>query len=181
MIKFYLIVLNILPHNPRKWFQPRQSKSCKKLRKAIFKRPQYWFLSSRKHRNHFLKRFVWPSFDLNNFWCFALLSHRMVSTSTLKIYKNLKTSLSKLSEHSFLISSSLQNLFLKSFLWPALNLIGLQVSALLSQKTVSTLLLKNLQKTEKCPFQTLRTFVLELKVPSKPFSKKLLVTQFWFK
>ena len=40
---------------------------------------------------------------------------------------------------------------------------------------------KNLQKTKKCPFQTLRTFLFELKVPSKPFSKKLLMTKFWFK
>ena len=33
--------------------------------------------------------------------------------------------------------------------------------------------LKNLQKTENYPFQVLRTFVFDLKVASKPFSKKL--------
>ena len=51
----------------------------------------------------------------------------------------------------------------------------------LSQKTVSTSSLKTSQKTEKCPFQTLRTFTFELKVASKPFSKKLPITKFWFK
>ena len=51
----------------------------------------------------------------------------------------------------------------------------------LLQKTVSTSLLKNLQKTEKCSFQTRRTFAFELKVVSKPFSKKRPMTKFWFK
>ena len=37
------------------------------------------------------------------------------------------------------------------------------------------------KKTEKCPFQTLRTFVFALKVASKPFSKKLHMTTFLFK
>ena len=43
----------------------------------------------------------------------------------------------------------------------------------LLQKTVSTSSLKNLQKTEKCSFQTRRTFAFELEVASKPFSKML--------
>ena len=46
---------------------------------------------------------------------------------------------------------------------------------------VSISSLKNLRKTEKCLFQTLRTFVFEFKVASKPFSKKLPMTKFWFK
>ena len=83
----------------------------------------------------------------------------MVLTSSLKNRKkNLELFLSKCSEHSFLILRWLLNRFSKSFPWPTLNLIGLQVSISLSQKAVSTLLLKNLQKTEKCPFQTLRTY-----------------------
>ena len=46
---------------------------------------------------------------------------------------------------------------------------------------VSTSSLKNLQKTEKCPFQTLGTFVFELTVASKSFSKKFPMTKFWLR
>ena len=52
---------------------------------------------------------------------------------------------------------------------------------MLSQKTVLTSSLKNMQKSEKCPFQRLIKFVFEIKVASKPFPKKLAMTKFWFK
>ena len=48
---------------------------------------------------------------------------------------------------------------------------------------VSTSSLKNLQKIENFPFQTLGTFAFDLKVGSKPFSKKVPMTNFeckWF-
>ena len=45
---------------------------------------------------------------------------------------------------------------------------------------VSTSLLKNVQKTEKCSFQRVRTFIFELKVASRPFSKKVIMAKFWF-
>ena len=65
--------------------------SIKNLQKAkknpIFKRPQYWFLSSMWLQNHFLKSFLWPNFDLNSFWCFASISQKIVSTLTLKNFK----------------------------------------------------------------------------------------------
>ena len=51
----------------------------------------------------------------------------------------------------------------------------------LSQKTVSASSLKNLEKSEKSPFETLRKFVFELKVASKSFPKKLPMTKFWSK
>ena len=95
----------------------------------------------------------------------------MVSISSLENCKKLKFFF-KYSEHSFLISRSLQNHFLISFLWQTLNSNDFEGSVLLSQKTFSTSSHKNLQKTEKYSFQTLRTFVFELKVASKPFSKK---------
>ena len=112
---------------------------------------------------------------------FFSLSQKIISTLSLKNCKNLKTSLFKCLEHSFLISRSIQNFFLKSFLWPTLNLDGLEGFVSHSQKTVSFSSLKNLQKSEKFPFQMLKTFFSELKVASKPFSKKLLMTKFWFK
>ena len=62
--------------------------------------------------------------------------------------------------------------FSNKLLCQTLNSNNLEGSVLLSQKTVSTSSHKNLQKTEKYSFQTLRTFVFELKVASKPFSKK---------
>ena len=46
---------------------------------------------------------------------------------------------------------------------------------------VSTLSLKNLQKTENFPFQMLRIFVFQLKAASKLFSKKLPKANFEFK
>ena len=58
--------MNALPHFPRKLFQLRQSEICKKLKNAIFKRTQYWLLSSRKLQNHFLRKFLRPNFDLNS-------------------------------------------------------------------------------------------------------------------
>ena len=105
----------------------------------------------------------------------------MVSTSSLKYCKKLKIYLFKCSEHLFSISRLIQNHFLKRFLWTTLNLDGLEGSVLLSQKTVSNSSLKNLQKTKTFPFQTLKTFVFELKVASKPFSKRLPITKSCFK
>ena len=46
---------------------------------------------------------------------------------------------------------------------------------------VSTLSPKTLEKTEKGPFQTLTTFLFELKVASKPFSEKVLLIKVPFK
>ena len=95
---------------------------------------------------------------------------------TQKLQTNWKFFLSKCSEHSFLISKSFQNHFLQSLLWPIMNLNGVEGSLSLSQKMVSTL-----QKTEKYLFQTLGRNVFELKIASKPFSKKLPLTKFCFK
>ena len=43
---------------------------------------------------------------------------------------------------------------------------------------VSTSPVKNLQKIEKRLLETLTTFVFELKLASKPFSKNLSITKF---
>ena len=79
-------------------------------------------------------------------------------------------SFSNTSEHSVLASRQSQNHFLM-----------LPINRKLSQKTVSTSPLRNLQKGEKCHFQTIRTFVFDLDVASKPFSKLLRTAQFKFK
>ena len=46
---------------------------------------------------------------------------------------------------------------------------------------VSTSSLKNLQKTRKCPFQTLTKLAFEAKIRSKSFSNKLPTPKFGFK
>ena len=98
-----------------------------------------------------------------------------------KICKRKKNALFKPSEHSFFSSRYLENHFLRSFLWPHFDLNSFELFVLLSQKMVSTLSLKNLKKSEKCSFQTLRTFVFELRIALKIFSKKLPMTKFLFK
>ena len=95
----------------------------------------------------------------------------------------------KRSQHSFLRSKYLQNHFIRRFLWPNLDLNSFERFASLYQEMVSTSLLKNLQKTEKRSFQTLKTFLFELEktflfeleVAPKSFSKKLPTTKFRFK
>ena len=105
----------------------------------------------------------------------------MVSTSSLKTLQKKKNALFKRSQHSFLSSRFLQNYFLRSSLWTDFDLSSFERLSSLSQKMVSTLSLKNLQRFEKCTLQRLRTFVFELQVASKPFSKKLPMAKFWFK
>ena len=75
----------------------------------------------------------------------------------------------------------LQTHFVRSFLWQNFDLNSLERFAILSQQTLSTSLLKNLQKTGKCYFQTLTTFVFEPKVARHCSSKKLPFSKFSFK
>ena len=124
---------------------------------------------------------IYPNFNLNTFSCIASLSQKTFSTSLNKNVQKLKNVLFKHSEHSFLNSRNLQNHFVRSFLCLNFNLNSFWCFALFSQKMISTLSFKNFQKTEKCPFQTIRTFVFELKVAWKLFPKKLPMTKFWFK
>ena len=85
---FILLVLNVLLYFPGKWFQLHHLKSCKELNNALFKRSEHSVFSWKYLSNHFLRSFLWPNFDLNSFERFALLSQKMVSTSSLK---NLQT------------------------------------------------------------------------------------------
>ena len=111
---------------------------------------------------------------LKKFWCFASLSQKTVSTSSLNNFRKteqcpfqtLETFVFELNVASKPFSKKLHMTELKSF----------RCFASFSPKIVSTSSIKNLQKTEKCPFQTLRPFVFELKVASKPFSKKSPMT-----
>ena len=61
---------------------------------------------------------------------------------------------------------------------PVTNFGFKQGFATLPKKTVSTPSHENLQKTEKCHSQTLRTLVFDFKVASKRFSKKIPMTNF---
>ena len=55
------IVLNTLLNFLKKWFQLRDSKTCKKLKNAFFKWAKHWFLSSRLLQNQFIRRFLFPT------------------------------------------------------------------------------------------------------------------------
>ena len=103
-----------MPHFAGKWFQLFHSKTWKKRKNALFKRSEDSFLSSTLLKNHFLRRLLGPSLDLNSFGCFISLH----------------------------------------------------------QKTVSTLLLKYLQKTEKWCFRRFTTFAFDLNVALKPSNLK---------
>ena len=123
----------------------------------------------------------WPNFDLICLKRSVSLSQKIVSTSSLKNVQKLKNDLFKRSQHSFLSSRWLENHFPRSFLWPSFDLNNFGRFAWVFQKMVSNSSPKTLEKTEKVPFQTLTTLLFELKVVSKPFSKKLPLIKLWFK
>ena len=112
---------------------------------------------------------------------FASFSQKIVSTSSIKNLQENKKCYFQMPTVLVLELKAVQNRFLRSFLWSNDDLNSLWCFASLSQKMVSTSPPNNLQKTEKFSLQTFRTFVFELKVLSKPFSKKLPMTKFYFK
>ena len=131
-------------------------------------------------QNHFLRSFLWPNFDLNSFECFVSLSQKMVSNSSFKNQqKTEKCSFQTF--WTFVFDLKVPPKPFSSSWWPNFYLNSFERIASLSQKMVSTSSLKNLQKTEKCTFQKLRTIAFEVKVASKPFSKKFTMAKIWFK
>ena len=98
-----------------------------------------------------------------------------------KICQNLKNESFKHTQHPFLSLKYLQNHFLRNFVWANFDLNSFERFASLSLKVISTWSCRNLQKTVKCPFQRLTTFVFEVKVASKTFSTKVSMTKFSFK
>ena len=98
-----------------------------------------------------------------------------------KICENLKDEAFKQTKHSFWSLRYLQNHFLKNFFSANFDLNSFERFASLSLKVISTWSCRNLQKTVKCPFQGLTTFVFEVKVASKTFSTKVSTTKFSFK
>ena len=103
-------------------------------------------------QNRFIRSFLWPNFDFNSFERFASLFQKKPKLPSKPFSKMLP--------------------FFKDFWTLCLTF---------SKKTVSTLPLKNLQKTEKCHFSRFTIFVFGLKVASKPFSKILYMNNFEFK
>ena len=75
-----------------------------------------------------------------------------------KICKKLENAIFKRSQHSFLSPKLLDIALLRSYLSANFDLSSLERFALLSQKIISTWSIKNLEKTEKCAFQTLTAF-----------------------
>ena len=98
-----------------------------------------------------------------------------------KIPKKMKNAFFKRLQHLFLSSRLLQNHSLRSFLWSNFDLNSFVTLCITFPENSFNFVTQTLQKTEKCPFQTLRTFVFKLKVASKPFPEKLLLTKFRLK
>ena len=119
---------------------------------------------------------------MNKFWFkhFASLSDKMVSTSSIKNFQETKKCyfltpailVIELKESSNPFSKKLPMtiFWFKQFLMFCLIFLQNDFS-FVDQK---------FQKTENFPFQMQRTFAFDLKVTSKPFSKKLSMTNFEF-
>ena len=170
-----------MPHFPRKRSQLRHSKTCKKLKNSLFKRSQHSFLSSSLLQNHFLRRFLWPNFDLNSFERFALLFLKMVSTLPLKtLQKTEKWSFQTL--RTFVLELKVTSKpFSKKLPITKYGFKQFWMLCLTLPENGLDFITQKLAKTEKCYFQTLTIFVFHLKVAPKPFPKKVLMTNFWFK
>ena len=111
--------------------------------------------SNKLHMTKFYFKYYWTL-------CF-IFPENGFNFVTQKFAKNWKNAIFKHSDIRFLVQGSYKN---------TLSHFPLKRFQLCHSK-----ICKN---TEKCPFQTLRTFVFELKVTSKPFSKKLPMTKFWY-
>ena len=145
-------------------------KDCKKLKISLSKCLEHSFLISRSLQNYFLKSFLWPTWNFIRLESSLSLSQKWFQFRHSKICEKLKNVFFKRSEHSFLSSRSLQNHFLRNFLWPNFDLNSFEHFVWLFQEMVSTSSIKNLKKTKKWNFQTSTILVLELKEASKPFS-----------
>ena len=113
-----------------------------------------------------------PIFDVNRFEVIASLSISsfnlsMISFSSLKNFQTLK--------NLVLNARYFQNHFLQQSLWQFFALNSFITFSSLPQKMVSTLSFK------KYHFQTLVTFVFNLTLSSNPFSKIVIMTNFWCK
>ena len=195
----------------QKWFQLCQWKIYKKPQNTLFKCSEHSFLSSRYLQNHLLRSFLWPNSDLKSVEHFASLSHKMVSTSSLNnLPKTKKCSFQVLRTFAFELkvsTSSLKNLQKTekcSFQTITTLVFELKIASKLFSRRLplSKPWFKLLwmfclsfptngfnffnekfakKNKKKCSFQALTTLVFEVKVASKPFSKKLPMTKFWLK
>ena len=130
----------------------------KKVEKFPFECLEHSFWKLRYLERHFVKRFLLPIFALTSFERLLNFPRKWFQLRHSKIFKKLKNSLSQRSEHSFVSSRSLQNDFVRCFLWRNCELNSYECFASLSLNMIRISTLKNLQKTEKQSFPTLRTF-----------------------
>ena len=122
---------------------------------------------------------AWKSlFKRNGFFS---LSEKTVLTSSLKNLQ--KTQNSPFERPRTMVFGLIvtSKPFSKRFLSPIFDLNNFKRFALLFQITVLTSSFKNLQKTEKYTFQTLRTFIFEFQIAWESLSKRLPMINFWFK
>ena len=101
-------VFEALSHFPRKQFQLRYLKICKKLKNVVFNASEHSFSTARWPKNHFAKSFIWANIDLKMFLTFFLaFPENGFNFVTQKFPKNWKISFSKVQNIRFLFSKIL--------------------------------------------------------------------------
>ena len=117
-------------------------KNLQKTKKCYFQTSTILVLELKEASKQFSKKVPMTKFWFKQCFMFCLNTPKKGFNFVTQNLPKTVNLLSKCSEHSFLISRSLQNHFLKTFLWAILNLNGLEDSFSLFQKRVSTSSLK---------------------------------------
>ena len=103
-------------------------KNLQKSKKCCFWTLRNFFFTSVLLQNHFVKCFLWPTFDLKSFLKTLLrFLTKLFPSCHSRIYVKVKNNIFKPSELSFLTSRQLQNYFLKLVLWPLLELTSFEL------------------------------------------------------
>ena len=143
---------NASPRFARKRLQFHHSKIHIKVKTTIFKHSEHLFLTNKHLENDFLNHPLQPTLDLNSFEDFSLLCQKIVSTLSLNNFEKSKKSHCQMFRAFIFDLKVALKPFSKFFLWLTFVLNRFEYLSSLFQKTVSTLSLKNFQKSEKCHF-----------------------------
>ena len=123
---------------------------------------------------NWLPRIIWYLLSYVPRYCFYRSRLALVKYSNGNIQNNRKILVEIVQSNQIKVEKH----FVKSSQQIRLHINSFRSIIFLSQKTVSTSSLKNLQKTEKCQVQRFMTFAFNHEVASKLFSKKLPMIRF---
>ena len=137
------------------------------------------FLRSQYFQNHFLRNVLSLNFDLNSFEHFASLFQKMASILPIKNFQKTKYCYFQTPTIIVLEFKEAPKAFSKKVPLTKFWFKQFFMFSLTFPENAFNFVTQKLQKTENFPFQMAKTFVFDLKVASKPFSKKLPITDFW--